>query len=132
MADTPNLDQKRARHAWALIEQVRGADDKAKKEFKIQAKRLPARIMAAGLGQALAFLEAKHYAPLLRAALADWINQHALGGAKGSGQDRLLLRVVREDGDFLRFATAECLAYLQWVVRFTEAEFRDLPDDEEK
>ena len=41
---------------------------------------------------------------------------------------RLLIRVIKGDSDFLRYATAECLAYLQWLVRFTDAEFRDVPD----
>ena len=43
------------------------------KKFGGQAKKLPIRIMAAGLGQALAFLKAKDYAPGLLAELADWV-----------------------------------------------------------
>jgi CRISPR/Cas system CMR-associated protein Cmr5 small subunit len=130
MPDHQNLDQKRASHAWNVIQQVKLEEDK-QKEFKIQVKKLPARILAAGLGQSLAFLEAKHAAPLLR-ALADWINRHELaGGHPSPDQDRLLLRVVQGDADFLRFATAECLAYLQWLVRFADAEFKNISEVEE-
>jgi CRISPR-associated protein Cmr5 len=130
MATNQTLDQRRAAHAWSLIEQVRGEDDKAKKEFKVQVKKLPARIQAAGLGQALAFLEAKGYAPLLRDALAKWIKEYGLVPS-ARGDERLLHRVVHGDSHFLRFATAECLAYLQWVVRFAEAEFREISAVEE-
>jgi hypothetical protein len=42
-----------------------------------------------------------------------------------------LIRVIHGDSDFLRFATAECLAYLQWLVRFTDAELRDVSDQEQ-
>jgi CRISPR-associated protein Cmr5 len=125
-----SLDQRRAGHAWQLVAQVKAADEKARKDFKVQAKRLPARIMAAGLGQSLAFLEAKRTAPLLLAALADWVNQRGPAGPR-DGEARLLLRIVRGDSDFLRFATAECLAYLQWVVRFADAELAGASDVEE-
>jgi CRISPR-associated protein Cmr5 len=123
------LDQQRARHAWKVVESVvkrasaESADQKrgqkAKKEFGTQAKKLPARILAAGLGQALAFLEAQDYAPELRQALADWI--HDRRPAPANSDRRLVSRVVHGDADFLRFATAECLAYLQWLVRFADA-----------
>ncbi|WP_152050234.1 type III-B CRISPR module-associated protein Cmr5 [Tautonia marina] len=131
MAGHQTLDQRRAAHAWRVVQQVKdeGRDD-ARREFKLQAKRLPARVVTAGLGQALAFLEAKDYAPHLRAALTDWIGQQVLV-APGRTGDRLLRWVVEGDSDFLRLATAECLVYLQWVVRFAEAEFRDISDVEE-
>src|SRR5262249_45110869 len=112
------LEQQRASHAWGVVEEVAGwPDEKKKKEFGTQAKKLPSRIMAAGLGQALAFLEAQDYAPRLRDALADWM--HARRAAQG--ERRLVVRVIQGDADFLRYATAECLAYLQWLVRFADA-----------
>jgi CRISPR-associated protein Cmr5 len=131
------LDQKRAEHAFQLVQQVKreSAIDPKKadpKQFKIQTKKLPARIVTSGLGQALAFLEAKNYAPHLRVGLSRWIETcEAWGVVSASLKDkRLLLRVIQGDSDFLRFATAECLAYLQWLVRFTESEFRDISDQE--
>jgi len=117
----PTLDQKRAHHAWLVIETVEKESDKAKKEFGTQAKKLPTRIMSAGLGQALAFLEAQKYAPLLRDALADWIQLRHPAEAGSPDERRLVVRVIKGDADFLRYATAECLAYLQWLVRFADA-----------
>jgi CRISPR-associated protein Cmr5 len=111
------LDQQRARHAWDVIERVLKEPESTRKDFGTQAKKLPARIMAAGLGQALAFLEAKDKTPALLGALADWIHQRR----PTTGDRRLVVRVIQGDADFLRYATAESLAYLQWLVRFADA-----------
>ncbi len=115
------LEQQRAAHAWDVVDAVASKAEKDRKEFGTQAKKLPTRIMAAGLGQALAFLEAKDYAEELRNALADWIHRRRPAAGEDAEQKRLVVRVIRGDADFLRFATAECLAYLQWLVRFADA-----------
>src|SRR5207253_958250 len=128
-AETKTLDQMRAKHAWDVVQKVveqyvkeeKGKKVLAKegKEFGTQAKKLPTRIMAAGLGQALAVLEAKDYAPQLRQALTDWLQQRR---PVTEGQDkRLLVRIIQGDADFQRYATAECLAYLLWLARFADA-----------
>jgi CRISPR-associated protein Cmr5 len=111
-------DQRRAAHAWGVVERAAGLPEAQKKQFGTQAKKLPTRILAAGLGQALAFLEAKDYAPLLREALADWVHERR----PAAGERRLVVRVIQGDADFLRYTTAECLAYLQWLVRFADAQ----------
>ena len=67
------LDQRRAADAWKVAQRASKLPEGEKKVFGTQVKKLPTRIMAAGLGQALAFLEAKKYAPLLREALAGWL-----------------------------------------------------------
>jgi CRISPR-associated protein Cmr5 len=121
------LDQRRASHAFDIVQRVKGNAEADRKQFKIHVKKLPARIITSGLGQALAFLEAKGSAPQLLTGLADWIGRCGVVG-EAPRDDRLLVRVIRGDSDFLRFATAECLAYLQWLVRFTDAEFRDVPE----
>ncbi|MHB1559362.1 MAG: type III-B CRISPR module-associated protein Cmr5 [Isosphaeraceae bacterium] len=126
----PTLDQKRARHAFALVQKAR-LDQADLKVFKTQVKKLPARIIASGLGQALAFLEAKRYAPHLRCGLSQWIKECGTVG-EAPDDDRLLIRLIAADNTFLRFATAECLAYLQWLGRFTDAELRDIPDQDQE
>jgi CRISPR-associated protein Cmr5 len=119
MSKTQTLDQQRAKHAWDVVEQVSKKSDSEKKQFGTQAKKLPTRIMAAGLGQALAFLMAKQYAPDLQKALKEWI---ALRRQPKGGEDgELLVRLINDNADFQRYATAECLAYLQWLVRFADA-----------
>jgi CRISPR-associated protein Cmr5 len=114
-------DQKRAAHAWDVVASVKVnvKDGKKRKEFGTQVKKLPTRILTSGLGPALAFLEAKKYAPDLIKALDEWMAKQR---PPGDDVKRLVVRIIHGDADFLRFATAECLAYLLWLVRFAEAE----------
>ncbi len=121
---TPTLDQRRANHAWNAVQQAKqkqGHHEKQDpKKFGGQVKKLPTRILAAGLGQALAFLKAKDYAPGLLAEVSDWINTRIPPRQKESND--LLERIVQGNSDFLRRATDEVLAYLLWLNRFAEAE----------
>jgi CRISPR-associated protein Cmr5 len=120
MDQPKTLDQQRAEHAWNVVEKVQKTLEKAgQKEFGTQAKNLPTRIMAAGLGQALAFLLAKDYARELQQALSNWLKQRR--PLKPGEDERLLVRVLKGDANFQRYATSECLAYLVWLVRFADA-----------
>lgn len=126
-------DQQRARHAYEVVEAVvarLGKGSEAAKKFGGQARKLPVRIVASGLGQALAFLKAKDYAPDMLAALGDWafteLKWPRPPGLKPA-EDPLLVAVIRGDSDFLRRATDEALAYLLWLNRFCEA--NKLTDD---
>jgi CRISPR-associated protein Cmr5 len=134
-------DQQRARHAMKTVDDVlakfppvaqgnkKTPHEKAKK-FGGQARKLPTRIVASGLGQALAFLNAKDYAPDLLGALGEWV----LSVVKPTGEvqieltkpgtkreEELLKAVILGTSDYLRRATDEALAYLQWLNRFCEA-----------
>lgn len=116
------LDQKRAAHAWKAIGELGRGEDA--KEYAREAKKLPVRIMAAGLGQGLVFIAAKAgKKPKLKkliSDLSDWVlGQRGL--ASGQGGD-LLKRIIDGDSIFLRRATDETLAYLQWLNRFSESE----------
>jgi len=120
----PSLDQRRAGHAWEAVQRAKGCQGahqgQTPKKFGGHAKKLPVRIMASGLGQSLAFLKAKKYAPGLIAELSDWIATRIPPAANGPKD--LLERVIKGDSDLLRRATDEVLAYLQWLNRFAEAE----------
>jgi CRISPR-associated protein Cmr5 len=97
-------------------------DQKAKK-FGGQARKMSTRIIASGLGQALAFLKAKDYAPDLLVALGDWVlykRPEIPNPPKATDAD-LLKAVILGTSDFLRQATDEALTYLQWLNRFCEA-----------
>jgi CRISPR-associated protein Cmr5 len=104
------------------VQDAKALPDEKKKEFGTQARKLPTRILASGLGPALAFLEAKQYAPKVVEALADWLHKQRPARSPAPEDKRLVVRIIQEDADFLRYATTECLAYLQWLVRFAEAE----------
>lgn len=123
------LDQRRARHAWEAV-QVMKADPGAK-DFAREAKKLPTRIMAAGLGQALAFLNSKakgqektSYGRLL-STVADWVldkRYNPTSSAPSPKPDALIKEIIERDSSFLRRSTAETLAYLEWLTRFADAE----------
>jgi len=118
------IDQRRADHAWTTVEKATGLNEEAKKKFATQVKKMPARIVTSGLGQALAFLKAKGYAPLLLQRLGDWVldKRHNPGSnTPPPADDELLRRIIEGDSDFMRKATDEVLAYMLWVGRFSEA-----------
>ena len=122
----PTLDQRRARHAWEAVQSI--AATKSKGDYIGEAKKLPARIMAAGLGPALAFIKAKaaKTKPALEQLhedLTDWVIKQRPMAAPAPKS--LLESIVKGDTNFLRRATDETLAYLQWLNRFAESEARD-------
>jgi CRISPR-associated protein Cmr5 len=123
------LDQRRARHAWDVVQRAGKLDKPQKKDFGSELKKMPARIIASGLGQALVFLEARRERKPGVSLLLDALDEWAAKMRKPTGpQMRLLHRIVQGEGQgegdsmFLRWATAESLAYLQWLGRLAEAE----------
>lgn len=143
----PTLDQRRARHAWNAVARIKIRDVEKKKEkrrtsdlqgdrpsfgssYARESKRLPVRILTAGLGHALAFLNAKASkaeasTDLLR-DVADWTldkRDNLNSTDEQPAADALIEEIVRRDAAFLQIATDEVLAYLQWLGRFAEAEF---------
>ena len=128
------LDQRRAKHAWEAVHAVdiktttRNNNDKDAKpyanDYAGEAKKLPSRIIAAGLGQALAFIvaktEKKPALERLHQDITNWvITERPMSQARI--QESLLRSVIEGDSEFLRVATAETLAYLNWLNRFAEA-----------
>lgn len=123
------LEQRRAEHAWMAVRRAKEKKeeyhrDQDPKKFGTQVKKLPVRIIASGLGQALAFLKAKNYAPGLLYELSDWVlNERSNRNPKKAVTDTTLLEeIIKGNADYLRWATDEVLAYLQWVIRFADAE----------
>lgn len=138
-ADPPpnhcTLDQRRAQHAWQAVDAIakthvrqengKPIPDEVARKFGGHAKKLPVRIMASGLGQALAFLKAKGYAPALLVELGDWVLDKRADPASAKPKpkdDALLQRIIQGSSDSLRRDTDEVLAYLQWLNRFAEAQ----------
>lgn len=126
------LEQKRARHAWRNVEYVAGKDDKFRKDYGSYVRGLPALILSDGLGMTLAFLCAKGkkdsppdkakkenaYTEVYQHVSA-WVTTELSLGVNG---DALLDWVVNTaNSTQYRRATAEALAYLAWLKRFTEA-----------
>lgn len=110
------LGQQRAKDAWDVVETlVRTRKIGAEADH---GKKLPMRIKAAGLTQALAFLRAKKYAPELRKELSRWVMGQLSQPSKN--EDSLLEFVINDNSSTLRRATAETLAWLEWFNRFAD------------
>lgn len=119
------LEQKRAANAWAVVEGIAGKEEKFRKEFGSLVRSLPSLILSDGLGMTLAFLRAKdkdthrtHYFEAYR-NISMWVVKEL---ELTVNHDALLDWVVNTSGsEEYRRATAETLAYLSWLKRFTEA-----------
>jgi CRISPR-associated protein Cmr5 len=110
-------DQRRAAHAWKLVQDTRGQGEKAAADFATHVRKMPARIATAGLGPALAFIEAKDQ-KILSTALGDWI----LREGKIAQGPTLMKAIMEGNASDLRRWTEEALAWLAWVKRFCDAE----------
>jgi CRISPR-associated protein Cmr5 len=112
------LAQQRARHAWDEVQKAKKRPE-FEKRFADPAKKMPARVRASGLGQTIAFMRAKEGGDVLK-AVAGWCHQFKL--TKEPNEDSLLIQFKDGSAADLRQLTAEALAYLEWLVRFADAE----------
>ncbi len=117
-----SLDQRRAAHAWAAVGTAKKMGEKQQEDYRRAAKKMPAQIVTAGLGQALAFVKAKKKADGLVESLSSWICR---GRKIYDGSSSLLEAIIHGDSSRLRHATEECMLYLQWLNRFAETELQD-------
>lgn len=128
-AAAQTLDQKRAAHAWQSVEEAKKLAESDQADFRGHAKKLPMRIRAAGLGQALSFVNAKLAdkdkagLKLLLLTLNGWVlTERGLRGSADPTQPKALIEeICTRDAAYLKRATLEVMAYLQWLNRFTEA-----------
>lgn len=113
------LQQKRAAHAWASIEQVPAG---VQKKYGSLVRGLPALVQSDGLAQTLAFLKAKAGGKVDKehmvaySHIADWVSKELQANG-----DLLVWLLGNSTAEYRR-ATAEALAYLSWLKRFAEAE----------
>lgn len=116
-------EQRRAKHAWNAVQRAKAS--KGAREYFTHAKKLPVRIMTAGLGQALTFVHSKGNAQNLLQDIADWVLDKK-GNINSSSPppkfDVMISAITDRDSSFLRIATNETLTYLQWLNRFADAE----------
>lgn len=115
-----DLDRCRAEAAWKAVQEIAATD----KEYGSLAREMPTLIQVNGLAQALAFLKAKnktHHQNMFK-HLSGWVCQQ-LGL-----QSDLLESVLGMDSQLYRRATAESLAFLQWLKRFAESKIEKSED----
>lgn len=119
------LEQKRAVFAW---ERVKSLDDSLKEKAGMYIRRLPAMTFNNGLGQTLAFLQAKTTeteksnklaAHEVFMILADWLIKER-GIYKGEPEN--LIKTIAEGDRFqYQLAQEEIWALLNWVKKFADA-----------
>jgi CRISPR-associated protein Cmr5 len=135
----PTLEQKRALHAWNAVKKVlEFPNKKDQEEYQGEAKKLPSRIINAGLGQALAFIHAKRNKKkpleLLEEHISDWIliERKLLPHIPNNEKLKTLLVAIVESNssEYLRRVTDETIAYMIWLNRFLEAQIES--DNKEK
>jgi len=137
-AQAPTLDQRRARHAWEAVKRVASSSNPSiGEDYAREVKRLPVRIVGAGLGHAAAFLLAKRNMQggdaneALLCDLADWVldkRDNPESRTKRPEASALVEEITKRDGTFLQIATDEAFAYLRWLTRFAEAELKASED----
>ena len=114
------ISQERAASAFAQVaaahQALRGDFEQ---DYADKAKKVPMRIRTAGLAQTLAYLQAKKESAEVCASLAAWC--HARKLSSGPRPEDLLKQAISSDASTLRLLTSECLAYLEWLVRFADA-----------
>jgi len=126
------LGQSRARHAWESVKAVKTDHAKCAEEYRSLARSAGAMILTNGLGQFLAFMRSKAKGEsndkpkvsehgLLFEHISSWVCAQLIG-RETAGRSDLLKEIVQRDSLFLRRATAESLAYIEWLRRFAEAE----------
>lgn len=119
-----DLDRCRAEAAWKAVQEIAATD----KEYGSLAREMPTLIQVNGLAQTLAFLKAKnkphhpHHQNMFQ-HLSDWVCQQLR-----LGQGDLLENILRMDSQLYRRATAESLAFLQWLKRFAESKIEKSED----
>lgn len=108
-------DQRRASSAWHAVSAV---PDRVRGEYRTLVLRLPAMLLANGLGQTLAFVSSKRgemsHGTLYR-QLEAWLNSEI------QREGDLLSWIVEADLPTYRLAHREALAYVEWLKRFVEA-----------
>lgn len=115
------LGQQRSRHAWEAVQDVKGRlGGDFEKNFADRAKKMPARIRTSGLGQTVAYMRAKREGLEVLQAVASWC--HKQGLVKSADSTALLMQFNSGSAAELRMLTGEVMAYLEWLVRFADAE----------
>jgi CRISPR type III-B/RAMP module-associated protein Cmr5 len=124
------MDQQRAKYAWEMISQAVTLKKEDGKSYGRHARRLGSRILASGLGHAIAFLEQKKEAPTLVKGISLWIARQRWAGEDNDQADPSITRmIIHKDREFQRMATEETMNLLVWIVRFAVA--KGLTDEDQ-
>lgn len=120
------IEQGRAAFAYKKAKEGLGKA-KDKDLYVSYVKKIPMLIKTNGLGQTLAFMNAKgkEYSEIYK-QIDEWLcqeqNAHLLADAKGND---LIEKVISMDSSVYRQITTEVLALFSWLRRFAEGIVKD-------
>lgn len=118
-------DMRRAKSAWDNVKEIKAKSKEERKKYASRAKDIGALIMTTGLGAALAFLRAKATRnDQMPERLYQQISKWVVSELGGTASDDLLILLTERDTLYYRRATTETLAYIIWLKRFVEGEFK--------
>ena len=130
MSSGQTQDQLEPAHAWKVVQDIRGKISWSEKMLsRFRAKKLPAAESSPqGWARHWRFWKRRATRGTCERGSTTWVRLP--GGSQPARQEKRLTagRIVHGSSDDLRFATAEALAYLTWLVRFTDAELRDIKE----
>ena len=128
------LQKKRVEWAWQSVgvaAESRGKQD----EYLTEARKLPARILASGLGQSLAYLYSKRKPPRDRKPAPtqgrDLLYRHVserieeVLGKASAGSEGAMPLVVELSATEYRRLSRELLTSSEWLKRFAEGRLKD-------
>lgn len=120
------FEQDRAQRAWGCIDEInRWPDDKRrdKEEYRSWAQKVPALILTNGLGNTLAYLQAKgeKKPDKPQQKLYEHISKGVRKEMKWSSSTDLLQEIIGGTSVSYRIATIVALEFCTWLKRFAEA-----------
>ena len=123
------IEQGRAAFAYDYVKEIaQNTDDDLKKKYKSGAKKLPVLIKTNGLGQALAFINARDDGNIkLYDMIGKWLARKQLIEL-GENVDLVDVVISKSSNEYRRITT-ETLALLNWVRRFVDGLMDKVEED---
>ncbi len=120
MKEKMNQEQRRASFAYEKVQEVLKKDGKAREDYCIQARKLPAMLHTNGLLASIAFLQSKTegHQQLYR-HLKQYLKLSLAGETESEWDVKAALMEV--SGAKLLYVTQEAMALSAWMKRMVEA-----------
>lgn len=124
------LEKGRAEFAYKCAKDITEKEEDIRKNYRSYVRGLPAMILTNGLGQALAFINAKKENPEKNQKNAyNYLYEHIEEYMKSGNTVKISVEngknlvewVISIDSQRYRWATEEILAFSNWLRRFAEA-----------
>ncbi|SFI00468.1 CRISPR-associated protein, Cmr5 family [Tindallia magadiensis] len=135
MSRRKDIEMERANTAYDSIMELHKKEEsdskdfleKTKASYRAYAKKLPMLILNNGFGASIAFVNSKKGKGKAEERAYDFLYKHIQKRLRDTGladEKDLMETIVKSKNDDYRQMTKEALAFLNWLRRFAEAEFK--------